>query len=646
MTFDHPATLMTYPKERILLGLGHNTSPDLQNHAFSHRWPIHPAVHELVMQDIANFFEEGTDHRPSPEMLAALSDVPRTIFEIVEDRAAPAYHVCQLDCGTGKTTALRFTIATMREKGVMFDRLNTVGMVLCLGRLEQIEDIINELRLAPEDYAVMVGRGERTSDGRLFEELGVGRENLSKAPILFTTHAMVESRLAGARAWAEANEFFYRGRPRKLRVWDEAVFARKGITVDRYALHRVAGAIRRTSPAIEQFMRDMDTAENRSLLIVPDLEGMCSLQTVWGWLNAGTRNALADSIKDLWFMSGKPVLVRKQGERGVLVTYQTRLPEDIKPMLVLDASARVRATYKQQEAVDHDIVWLRHSPKRYDNVVIYFQPGRSGKEALGQEWNQRIEQVAEIIRRHPEKKALVLHHLKDQERGIGDMENAVRLKLAVVGGLQLDTTPYDVKFLSWGRHNAVNGYADRDLIITASVFREPDPVVEARGRAAADRPVGQAYSDEELRELRHGEVLHDLLQGVSRGALRKLEGDQAQHCLVYLMASKKSGIRGELPMLFPGCQVRDGWGLDADVDKKGPEFTPTQVRILQFIRGRFDQGAVSLSYRAIRDALKLHASNFSTAMKDARVHRELDWAGLRVMPAKGPIPAQIVRGCS
>ena len=109
------------------------------------------------------------------------------------------------------------------------------------------------------------------------------------------------------------------------------------------------------------------------------------------------------------------------------------------------------------------------------------------------------------------------------------------------------------------------------------------------------------------------------------------------------MASNKSGIRGELPMLFPGCQVRNGWELDVDVAKEENKFTPTQVRILQFIRDRFDRGAVSVSYPAIREGLGIQKPNFFRALRDVKVHEELAWAGFKTVPARGPIPAEIER---
>ncbi len=105
----------------------------------------------------------------------------------------------------------------------------------------------------------------------------------------------------------------------------------------------------------------------------------------------------------------------------------------------------------------------------------------------------------------------------------------------------------------WGSHDATNEFTDRDLIITASIFREPAAVAEAKGRAMAKRSVFDDYSTEELRELRQGEMQHNILQGIGRGRIRNLIGDQSAHCIVYLRADGASGLVGNTATACNDC---------------------------------------------------------------------------------------------
>jgi hypothetical protein len=49
----------------------------------------------------------------------------------------------------------------------------------------------------------------------------------------------------------------------------------------------------------------------------------------------------------------------------------TEVPDDILPMLILDASARIKSTYKLQDELHKNVIWLKGSDKQYDNVTVY-----------------------------------------------------------------------------------------------------------------------------------------------------------------------------------------------------------------------------------------------------------------------------------
>ena len=589
-----------------------------------------------IIEVVQAYFLEHTSHRPSAAMLEGLSDIPRTILSILGNTAEPKIYLSPLDTGVGKSTALAHTIRWLRENKNSNTELD-VGVVICLGRYTEIISMIRDMGLDEDEYAVLATKEaeEVDSDGNkiVLADMGVGQDHIDEAPVLFTTHAMVELRLT-ERTWGEAKAFYYRGKPRKVRVWDESLFIRKGITINKQALHTLAGAVPEFTDQIERFMDDLAAAGDHTILNVPDLASQASLPTVTASLKPEKRRYLGSDLKNLWAISGKRARVRKEGRDGVLVQYEINLPDDIKPILVLDASARVRATYLQQNRVDGDIHLLRDASKKYSNVKVHFERGSSGKGQYGKDYYDRLREIAGIIERHPDRKPLVLHHMPDRAKGIGAIQDDLMAYLIEKPNINAVAKPVgevpDVAFCHWGVHNATNEFADRDLIITATIFHLPMSLYEARGRAASDRPVRESYNPKELQELRHGEFLHDLLQGLSRGSLRNLEGDQAKDCLIYLRAADLTGVKGALPRLFPGCKVFDGWKLGAKATGIRTELTPKQKEVLEVIDSHFENGAVELSYPEIYNAMGMYQQSFSRLFDSDLIMDELTKMGLQV----------------
>jgi hypothetical protein len=71
-------------------------------------------------------------------------------------------------------------------------------------------------------------------------------------------------------------------------------------------------------------------------------------------------------------LSGKTVAVRQDGPYGnTVLDYHETLPEGLAPMVVLDASGRVRETYSQWEENRGGLTRLTAAPKRYDNLTVH-----------------------------------------------------------------------------------------------------------------------------------------------------------------------------------------------------------------------------------------------------------------------------------
>ena len=96
--------------------------------------------------------------------------------------------------------------------------------------------------------------------------------------------------------------------------------------------------------------------------------------------------------------------------------------------------------------------------------------------------------------------------------------------------------------------------------------------------------------------------MHDLLQGLGRGSLRQCDGVQAKPCDVYVMTSRKTGIRSLLVELFPGATLHTGWHEPKEVHLT---VTARQRQILEYIDGR-----ERVEWPEIYRALGIQRANF------------------------------------
>lgn len=100
-------------------------------------------------------------------------------------------------------TIIHFIQALMRSPDH-----DTVGVLLCVSRPDEIRKLTKEMGLSDEDFAVFTADEELNS-------LGSGRPR--SARVLFTTQQMVERRCEG-KLFKDVEVFHFRGHPRSVRI--------------------------------------------------------------------------------------------------------------------------------------------------------------------------------------------------------------------------------------------------------------------------------------------------------------------------------------------------------------------------------------------------------------------------------------------
>jgi hypothetical protein len=228
-----------------------------------------------------------------------------------------------------------------------------------------------------------------------------------------------------------------------------------------------------------------------------------------------------------------------------MLDFRDTLPQDIVPLLVLDASARVRETYSLWEDQRGGLVRLPPAPKSYAPLTIHVWQTSGGKDAFRKNGDELVEGIANTIKTKPTERWLVVYH-----KGIG--REIDRDVMSLLPGVDADA----VRFLNWGAHEATNAYADIPNVILAGTLFYGSAFYEALGRAAAGRPSEDGpFSTEAYQAVMRGEHRHLILQALCRGVVRKCRGNVCPKSDAYIIASVRSGIAQELPAIFPGARM-------------------------------------------------------------------------------------------
>lgn len=473
-------------------------------------------------------------HIPTEPMWEALQAVANTLDRMANGTAAPMVYVSSLDPGVGKTTTvihfLRALLTSKIHQGV--------SALVCVSRRDQIKTIIQEANLLDTDFAVL------TSDPDL-NAMGCGLP--AKARVLFTTHSMVERR-CDQKDFRSTSAFHYRGCAREVKIWDEAILPGRPLTISRDDLGFLFKPLRSAHPdladAIEKLFNELGKAVDGQLLMLPELDEDVSLNDALRIVDGGPTDQIA-AVETLWFLFGKTVTIRRDGKYGnTVLDYRDMLPEDIRPLLVLDASARVRATYHLWKDRRGGIEMLPSATKRYDRHTCHIWNQAGGKSAFRRYGHKLVDGVVKAILSRPDEEWLVVHH-----KNVGiDVPSSI-----------VDLLPNDgpvVHFLNWGSHDATNQYAHVPNVILAGTLFYRTSYYEALGRTAAAHPSAQgSFSAEDVEAVMMGENCHLILQALCRGAVRRCEGGGCPETRTYIIARLGSQIADAIPFILPGAKI-------------------------------------------------------------------------------------------
>jgi hypothetical protein len=478
-----------------------------------------------------------------------------------------------------------------------------VGMVVCVGRLSEAQAIAEALAVPASKLAIMT-----PSD----KELSATTDTpTNDAQILVTTQQKIE-RSTNGRSFGITDAFFYRGLPRQVRAWDEAFLWGATVTLNRDDLLFLPKLIRRYSTecadAVEDFATRLRRLDDGAAVEVTDFATVYGISLYEVLATAvGATGRLRDdqqmAATALLALNGRTARVRRDGRTGnTLLTYRDTLPDDPTPLLVLDASIRVRKTYSLMQQHRGSMVQLKSAVKDYAPLTIHTWRTSGAKSGFEKNGDELAKGIATAVLTKPTEQWLAVVHMTGGR--VRDLDRAIRRHLSPEVSANLQT-------ITWGTHMARNDFADVPNVILAGTLFMPQSFYTALTHMAQDRDVAPGLaSPEEVAETMRGEHAHHCLQAICRGRVRRSNGAQCHPMSAYVIASARSGIPEDLTRIFPGCTVVP-WSPTARAPKGHMKAA------IEYVRAAAAKGDDWIPFSAVRTALQIKdKANFRKRVQD------------------------------
>lgn len=509
----------------------------------------------------------------------------------------PHYHLSAIDPGIGKSLSVATFLRVWKDEGFHPDASVLIG----LSRLTEIDSYIKAAGLHRDDVAVLTSDVERN-------DLGVPKDRHGQARIMFTTQQMIVRRTRG-KEFAKAEEFHFRGRPRQLRIWDESLLPAERIALSVDDIARLPSVLAGKSTELVDVLRKLTiqlwAAEEGVRVPIPE-----DLDAAPNIIRSIKDQEARAAIEDLTRLAGQEVDVVSDHRDGLLVVgASSSLPADFMPVVILDASGRVRSTYRVWEEAGGPLRHLPTAVNDYGRLHVNLWERAVGKEALRKPGTieDTAKAVAEVIDADPASNWLVVCY-KDQP-----IEGLVKNALAVDHGDRL-------QFLTWGRHLGTNEFKHCEKIVLIGQLTYADAGYRALAAACGASLADPLAAEKDLKD---GEYRHNLLQALTRARVRQSVNGIAGACTAYVIASPGLGFADMIEEVFPGCLVQRWSPID-------PGTKSLASQLIALLQDALAEGNDKVSKKAIREVLGLLPSNLSPLFRDGDVRRWMESHKMRI----------------
>ncbi len=480
--------------------------------------------------------------------------------------------------GRGKSRGVQKFISTFKSRGFT---PGGEGVIVFLSTKREILDYISGIKLSHGDYAVL---DSQSPVDRVV--MYGGSLNVNSAPILFMTTQLLYSQCGDS--FEKFEPAFFAGKPRRLRIWDEEFKPADIVTVSVDDIAQMRVSVRADFPHLAMILDEFEAA----LRAAPS-GGELAVPTTFDCQGPYTRGLLTLNQKVLLqSISGKVGSVSTSRSINSLAVERRRLPEDLAPIFVLDASARVTANYQIMKKAGLNVNVTSCQPHSYENAHFHCMKIGVGRSNLSRHESVRKRMLTEVeakINEDTDEPIIVVYN---NVRGF-DIPTLVS---------NVTTNPHRVKYVKWGDHKASNDFRHIKKVICLGVMRLPDVGYTSTHMACLGRVEDQAADSHRMRE---SHTFSSMLQAFARSNMRNGADGKCGECSIYIIDSEHF-MPDLLRYTFPRCNVHDWKGVTTKLCK-------TQVRILAYLKACSREDLiVGIKRTTIYKDLGLDRSNFST----------------------------------
>jgi hypothetical protein len=493
-----------------------------------------------------------------------------------------------------------------------------VGILICVPFLNQIPELIKQTKLAPSQYAVYVSKDatyEENGGRKKYNDLGNPRVN--EAQVLFTTQQMIETRLAEGKNFSDLDYMHYRGRPRKVKIWDEALVPWEELILGVFTLAAMPGLVGRLKNDLARKLLDIAAElkdKKEGLYQFPNLEQEYGVS--WHDLQnevLTNRDRHPSYIRraayTLWKISGKQVRITRDVDGNTILDWKQSLPDDFFPVVVFDASGRVRSMYDFYAGTTDKLEEITTLERDFSHLTFHHINLGGGKDPWRKQTPSLLNLTKTLINQEPDRKTLVIVHKPDTEgveKGkIPDIEKA------------LGRLCPNAAWLTWGEHKQTSAFRDYDRLVLPGLLYLPRSVIEARTYGSLQTPTREDMAEDYFREIERGEIRSDLLQAVGRIARGTKDGKSIPADIFIVASDNKNGsIQALLQETFPGSHYKKLGNPTA----KPKDTTTKAEQLAEIVRDHFTKTPeMNLPFNNAGARLGLRKQN----LKQLRNHRDI-----------------------
>lgn len=391
--------------------------------------------------------------------------------------------------------------------------------------------------MTPSDFAILVQKGDDRNT--------LGLQDRNDAPVLFTTQEKLR-RMCDGLAFVDVAGLHYRGKPRSLRVWDEAFLPASPVTIRKDTIVNSFADLRPKAPALVESLESISdslSAETVGWVIEVPSTAHEAYSAISGHYGADR----ADQWSPLRSLAGTSAIVVNSGSSGLcLAGGAMGLPEDFAPALILDASGRVREAYKTMEA-NGILHRLPSATMDYSRLRLHHWERAASRSALSDPGVRQevLEAAAEVINANGEDEQWLIIHAKDRASPAPSIVKDLSA---------LCRNSSRLSWINWGNHHGTNDHRNISKVMVIGTWTYPLPAYAALHIAAGGQP-SEVTDKETIDAIKAGEAQHNLLQAICRASVRQGAAGTCGDCQVYLVGRLGPNGAGLLQDTFPGVQV-------------------------------------------------------------------------------------------